>query len=239
MYVPQKNTKGINTVYSQQLAHLRQDPIPIFWRDLAKAITQWQRAGEQLVVMGDWNEDVTGQSLSRWMDTFDLKEAITMTHGTNPPPTYHRGSHAIDGIFVSSSIEINRAGYLGFGDIPGDHRGIWIDIPHSSVLGYKMSDIPPASARRLKMDDPRVVKRYQDLLMDYLTAHSMFSRLRNLLQGVKEGHALTAPQIREYEELDSIRTKGMEYASKNCRKLKMGGKQWSPTLQKARDTILL
>ena len=46
VYVPQKNNKGINTVYSQQIAHLKQDPIPIFWRDLAKSITHWQQAGE-------------------------------------------------------------------------------------------------------------------------------------------------------------------------------------------------
>ena len=52
---------------------------------LAKAITQWQHAGEQLVVMGDWNEDITGRSLSRWMETFDLREAITTVHGTDPP----------------------------------------------------------------------------------------------------------------------------------------------------------
>ena len=213
VYVPQKNNKGINTVYSQQLAHLRQDSIPVFWRDLAWSITQWQQAGEQLVLMGDWNEDITGQSLSSWMDTFDLKEVITNIHGKNPPPTFHRGLQAIDGIFASSSLEIDRAGYLGFGDIPGDHRGIWIDVPHTSILGYKMSDIPVASARRLKFNNPRVVQRYLELLMGYLTSHTMFSRLRKLLQGVQEGQALTPTQIIEYEKLDSKWTKGVYYAS--------------------------
>ena len=48
----------------------------------------------------------------------------------------------------------------------------------------------------------------------------------------------TKDQQLEYEALDMIDTKGMEISSQKCRKLKMGGKQWSLSLQKARDTIL-
>ena len=84
-----------------------------------------------------------------------------------------------------------------------------------------MSDIPPASARRLKMDNPRVVQQYLDLLMDYFTAHAMFSRLRNLLKGVTEGHELTLEQIKECEELDSICTKGCSDPNGYCAAARM------------------
>ena len=239
VYSPQRSGTGLNTVYEQQLAHLKSNPIRAFWNDLAKAIVSWQVAGEQLVVMGDWNDDVVGENLTLWMNTFGLREAITSLHGKAPPPTYHRGSHAIDGIFISASIKVSRAGYLGFGEIPGDHRGIWIDVPQKSILGYKMADIPTAQARRLKLNDPRVVRRYQELLDSYLSAHRLYHRLQRLRSTATSGEPLTPEQATEYEELDKIRETGMKIAARKCRKLKMGGRQWSPTLQKARDTILM
>ena len=238
IYAPQKSGTGQNTVYAQQLSHWNENPIPIFWRDLAQAITKWQSEGNQLVLMGDWNEDVVGAPLTTWMTVFHLREAITSYHGQSPPPTHQRGSHAIDGIFISDSIQVQKAGYLGFGEIPGDHRGIWIDVHQRHVLGYKMSDIPRAEARRLKLEDPRVVHKYQTILFEYLSAYKVFSRLRKLTSQIVEGVPFTEKQEHEYEEVDKIRVKGMDLAERKCRKLKMGAKLWSPALQKERDTIL-
>ena len=41
------------------------------------------------------------------------------------------------------------------------------DVPQSNILGYKMADIPRATARRLKLKDPRVVKCYLEILTKY------------------------------------------------------------------------
>ena len=229
---------GTNTVYEQHLEFLQTDPIKDFWNSLAKEIMEWQNKGEQLILMGDWNEDIAGTPLRNWMEIFGLQEAITDIHGNKPPSTYHRGSHAIDGIFVSPSIKAIRAGYLAFGDTPGDHRCIWIDVPHKMILGYHMADIPRANARRLKLDDPRTVQKYQDILDIFLSSRQVYSRLRELRNTVKPGQQLSPTQEKNYESIDRIRFKGMKIAEKKCRKLKMGKKQWSPALQKARDTIL-
>ena len=238
VYCPTKSC-GPSTVYTQQLTHLKVDPISRFWDDLAKDIHKWQAQGEQLIISGDWNEEVAGPNLTRWMGLFSLREAVTHTHGSNPPPTYHRGTHAIDGIFVSHTIQISKAGYLPFNDLPGDHRGIWVDIPQSSILGYRMSDIPTARARRLKLDDPRVVNRYQEILHQYFQQHKIYKRLRRFRQTWIPSSPLTPAQVKEYEEIDAKRAIGMMLASKKCRKLKMGGRKWSPALQRARNTILL
>ena len=238
VYAPQKGGNGMNTVYEQHLAHLKENPIRAFWKDLANDIATWQKHGEQLILSGDWNEDVAGTNLKTWMGTFGLREAITTMHSSKPPPTFQRGSHAIDGIFVSPNIDVYRSGYLGFGEVPGDHRAIWIDVRQKSILGYKMADIPIARARRLKLEDPRVVKRYQTVLSDYMVAHKVYARLKILRKGIILGQPLTEEQAAEYEKLDSLRDTGMKKAEKQCRKLKMGGYQWSPALQTARDTIL-
>ena len=237
VYCPKITGKGMNTVYEQQLEFLKTDPTAKFWEDLAQSIVGWQNDGNQLVLMGDWNEAIVNGNLTEWMSTFGLSEAVTGIHGSNPPPTFHRGTDAIDGIFVSDSVKVKRAGYLAFGEIPGDHRGIWIDVPHKSILGYKMADIPKASSRRLKLDDPRIVQRYLDILDGYLAAHKVYSRLRRLISTHIEGSPLTTDQAKEYEELDNIRESGMIHAEKHCRKLRMGKVQWSPAMQQARDTI--
>ena len=102
-----------------------------------------------------------------------------------------------------------------------------------------MSDIPTAKARRLKLDDPRVVNRYQELLHQYFRQHKIYKRLRQFRQTWVPSSPLTPAQVKEYEEIDAKRSIGMMLASKKCRKLKMGGRKWSPALQKARNTILL
>ena len=121
VYCPKRTGVGMNTVYEQQLEFLKTNPTAAFWEDLAKAIVQLQNEGDQLIIMGDWNEVVVNGNLTEWMNTFGLREGITSLHGPDPPPTFHRGSDAIDGIFVSSTVKIKQAGYLGFGEIPGDH----------------------------------------------------------------------------------------------------------------------
>ena len=237
VYCPGK-PGGPSTVNAQQLSHLQKEPISQFWDDLAQNIAKWQVAGEQLILMGDWNKDVVGPKLTQWMEGFALKELVTSMHGQKPPPTYHKGSDAIDGIFVSQTMTVAKGGYLAFGQIPGDHRGLWVDIPQREMLGYQMADIPTARARRLKLDDPRVVKKYLDNLHKFFKKHRIYKRVKKLRKEWKPGRTLTRAQAKEYEEIDTIREKGMKAASKKCRKLKAGGRRWSPALKLAKSTIL-
>ena len=130
-----------------------------------------------------------------------------------------------------------RAGYLGFGDIPGDHRGIWVDIPNSEILGYNMNDISTPQARRLKLDDPRVVRRYLELLEGSFRKEKLYQKTKKLI--LKMNSQVDVSKLKkEYDTLDSIRYSCMMKAEEKCRKLKCGGILWSPKLQKARDSIL-
>ena len=237
VYSPSGSGTGPSTVYSQHLAHLQSDPIASFWKDLGQEITEWQENGEQLVLMGDWNEDVQGNMIRQWMGVFGLEEAITGTHPGRAPATYQRGHSPIDGIFVSPGLMPSKAGYLPFGMAPGDHRGIWVDIDRRDIFGYEMSDVPIARARRLKLNDPRVVQRYISVLHRFLVQRNAYSRVQELRK--RATFPLTPSQQAEYEDLDRTREEGMKIAEKKCRKFKMGGRKWSPVLQAARDTIKL
>ena len=124
VYYPVYTGKGDNTVYTQQLRELTQDPMKRFWTDLGTEILNWKAAGEQIIISGDWNEKVTSINIQNWMGLFGLKELITSMHEGEPPPTFQKGKDAIDGIFRCTDFEPERAGYLGFGQTPGDHRAI-------------------------------------------------------------------------------------------------------------------
>lgn len=238
VYCPgNKQGKGTDTVYAQQLNYLMEDPIRRFWLDLGEQILDWHSRGEQLIIGGDWNEDVQKPVFMEWMNTVGLKDAVTSIHEGRAPATYQRGKDPIDGIFVSQDMNIARAGYLGFGDVPGDHRGIWVDIPNTEILGYNMNDIEPPKARRLKLDDPRVVRRYLEILDELFRKEGVYQRVKKLHKMTEDDEELDTIRA-EYDKVDKIRYDCMRNAERRCRKLKYGGVLWSPTIQRARDTIL-
>ena len=104
----------------------------------------------------------------------ELSEAITDWHNVrNLGPTYQRGYNKIDGIFISHNVTIQKAGYLPFGYFPLDHRGIWIDLKHSQLLGFQLNPIIQPQVRRLKTNDPHVLKKWQQLYTHHLIANKL------------------------------------------------------------------
>ena len=95
---------------------------------------------------------------------------------------------------------------------------------------------PTYAARKLKTNDPRVVKKYLDKLHSELENNDVYNRTMALYNSIK-GNVLTEEQQKEFEDLDDIRTEAMMIAEGQCRKLKMGATQWSPELQAIRDKI--
>ena len=233
-------SEGFKTVVlQQQKALLQQNQkgsvYENFWKDLWKEVDRWVEDGEQIVIGGDWNIDVRKSLFQSEFRKRNLIPAIIDKHGNQAPATYNRGRNPIDEIFVSSTLKVAGCGYLEHGQGLADHRPIWIDITKVSALGAKLPDLPTYKARRLKCRDPRIVNKYNHELEKYLRERKIFTRLHNLF------NTFTAPlndaHMKELEKIDYIREEGMLFAEKRCRKLKMGGVQWSPEIQKAMDTI--
>ena len=70
------------------------------------------------------------------MSVIGLYEAILEKYGASIglALTYHRGLTPIDGIFLSSRIEITLGGYFLIGIAPSDHRVLWVKIKFSSLF---------------------------------------------------------------------------------------------------------
>ena len=238
-YCPCRSTAsghmGQHTVYAQHLRLSSKDPIKAFWDDLSKEIDKWRSAEEQLIICGDWNTDVTSDEVTSFMTSRGLQEAILHRHGTQPPATYIRGKHSIDGIFVTPTILGVKGGYLEYGATPGDHRGLWIDVPQATIMGYKMPDIPSNPIRRLQVTDPKSRKRYQTIAHTKLLRHQLYGKILHLRE------TATDPPSRSWEttfnQVDEDMEEHLLFAASKSRRIRAGGKQFSDKLQMARRTI--
>ena len=236
-YRPVRNTTGAMSVWNQQRSYFddKNDdrcPRELFNLHLADAIRTWLAAGDQLVVALDANEDVRYGTVYQFLLDLGLKEAIIDQHGPAGPSTFAYGSCPIDGLFVSSTLLGLRCGYTGYWH---GHRCLWMDIPQAIAFGHDMPPIVRASARRLKVEDPRVTFRYTTELKAYLNKHDLFSRLQALQEMTTS--PLSAEHAAEWEYLDSMCTTGMLTAERNCRKLRMGEISWSPQYQMVRAKL--
>ncbi len=241
VYVPiVSRLAGSKKVYNQQQKALlamgiKKSVMSCFWDDFWEFIDDCIEGGEQLIISGDWNVDVRKAQFLEPFQRRNLLPAVTGKHGTSGPETASRGSVPIDEIMVSSTLQIQAAGYLPHASSLGDHRPIWLEVSKDSALGSKLPPIPSFQARRLKCRDPRIVQKYNDLLESYLDKHGVYPRLADLFATYST--PLPPHQIAEYEKLDKIIERGMMWAERKCRKLFMGHVGWFPALKRIRRMI--
>ena len=105
------------------------------------------------------NEKITSDTVTDIFINLGLVGAITHCHSAiGLVPTYKRGSHPIDGIYTSSTLQVSSCGYVPFGIIPSDHRLLWLKIEFDSAFGTIMNTLVPHTERRLNCQKPDTAK---------------------------------------------------------------------------------
>ena len=101
--------------------------------DLQQELQTAMNQGDQLIVMGDFNEHIGKENMQAFATALNLREAIIDRHSQfqGYAPTHQKGEDPIDGIFISSTLHISQEGYLPFGEAPGNHRALWISIHYN------------------------------------------------------------------------------------------------------------
>ena len=192
---------------------------------------------EQIIVMGDFNDEITQAPISTFFHSLDMHNII-LSHSSHLPlqcHTYIRGHTTIDGVFATRGISASQTGYLPAHHFDTDHNAIWMDIALSSVFGHSNKIQPPLQCRRLKNEDPRVVEKFNIEYQKLLLHHKLPQALQSLILTIH--NPLTTQQQHEYERLDRLRIKCLLQAEKKCRKLKTGAIDYSPTIQLQRDSL--
>ena len=240
-YRPQSNNNPYG-VY-QQLLHynndhsINEDPIHTYDKQLASYLSQFITRGDQVLLMIDANENLSSQTKNSFvhsMAQIGLYESILSRHpGLSTPATRTPGGHPIDSIFCSPSVVINKSGYAPFNGFT-DHRLSWVDIEWGSVFCHNIT-IPKPQVRRLKTDLPQVVEKYIANLQNLLYQHDIYTKIDVLNKAIHT--TMTSAQTTTFEDIDAVITECMLSAERSCRKLRMGGVQYSPTLALYLNTI--
>jgi hypothetical protein len=203
----------------------RTDPIDQFDADLKTFLLQCLQAEEHIVLGIDANTDTRAGDFPQILASIGILNIFQRKFGNTIPPTYARGSIPIDSIFVTASLLNSEAGFL---PIIGDHRALWLDIPQSIAFGRELENIQPVRPSRLSLQDPRIIKKYTDLVQAYLTEQDFAAKVSRLQDAMN--CKCTDSEVAQYNELDAIRTEAILRANKRCRKLKMGNVPFSPRL---------
>jgi len=145
-------------------------------------------------VLTNFNEAITDTTARRWATNLGLVEAITWLHQHQPPPTFQRGSHPIDGIFMAPQLLAQAAGgYLSFRDVvPSDHWAIWVNLHLPEMSSTSAGGYVKPSTHQLQCKDPCIITWYNQLLLDILAPHNVLQQIQHLNNTLHKPSSKTA-----------------------------------------------
>ena len=120
--------------------------------------------------------------------------------------------------------------------MPGDHRGMVIDIDISTLLGKREIE-HGFSSRKLTVPNPSALEKYLGTVKTKFEKQKIFKRAKKLLERVKIGHTDMRNIKLKYKQLDADVFGICTNAEKNCRKTLSGTYEWSPKLNHGIQTI--
>jgi exonuclease III len=239
--VCEDSSQGTFTAASQQrsLLHMtsiangsqeRQCPRTAFRQDLQHFIQEHQKVGSDILLIGDFNEELGDPSsgMSHLTNECDLRDVFASRHSTSQSPsTYIRGQRRLDYALASPRVleSIQSCGYDPFNyRIQSDHRGFFIDFNTLQLFGTSTTALAPLSRRDFQASKPSNVVTYCKAKTDELKKHDFAKRITKLL-------ALTTPDHHLAESLDRDMTRAGLIAAKVCQANRQS--PWSPSFAHA------
>lgn len=229
---------GPNTAAAHQIAQIieesatvsttsRKTPRDSFVHDLQAFITQVQLAGEDIVLAGDFNEEMgtATSGMDRLAATCGLVDLFsTRTGSQSHPATYQRGTKRLDYILISPRLlpAVIAAGYDPFGyRLPSDHRGMYLDFSTEALFQQDHPELAPVAHRDFTTKSPETVRTYVNAKTKYMVEHRFFERLQALANSSAPNHELA-------ESLDRDFQRAACHAAKKCTRRKVA--PWCPKL---------
>ncbi len=175
----------------------------------------------------DHNEHIIEGNLGKALadrDRLDLRLAVLQHMDNSPRATLFRGSKPIDGIWISSDIDISNACVMQFGYGVGNHRAFILDIPIKSFVGINPVKIVRPASRRLNSKLPGCSKAYIHSLKGNIMRH----QLLKCLHDAHTARYLAEEKARRVIIIDEEGKAYMCRAKKTCRKIKCCHIPFSP-----------
>jgi hypothetical protein len=218
---------------------LEQEPRTAILKDLQTEINCWEGDSEHVVLMMNCNEDVKSVAITTFLNACGLRDIVLEQHRSDAPRTHKRGSDPISAIFATHSVQCVQAGYAGFEDgvqsKRSDHCCLWFDVLINSIFGHEMPPTNKPQTRRLKCNDPGVVRTFNQYYFEFLRKHKLHKRAFRLEANAI--YPLPRDLQQQPEQLDTLKMQGILHADKKCRKLQMGRVPYSKQYKQLNSAI--
>jgi exonuclease III len=232
---------GISTAAAQQRSLLIQSNDPLnaprkaFKRDLKRFATDCITAGQEIMIVGDFNEVLGSEidGMSKIAAELNLIDVIRFRHQEASPATYSRGKSRLDyGLATQHIVDsLTGCGYEPFNArFSTDHRAYYFDFNTDQLFGSATQTLANPKVRMLKSNNAEQVTNYLKETYDRMLARNVFNRAEQLsMPGNRHAFA---------ERLDKDVVKASLDAEKAVKPY--GEPAWSVALDKARrkGTIL-
>jgi hypothetical protein len=109
-----------------------------------------------------------------------LQEAVLRHTGKKTGATFFRGSKPINGLWVTSDIEIANACVMPFGYGIGDHQMFIIDVTMESLVGKNPTKVVRPASRWLNSKMPRCGRAYVKSLERNIVQHRLLEWLNEV-----------------------------------------------------------
>ena len=161
------------------------DPRAAFIRDLTVYLQECVSKGDELLVMGDFNEriGVERNPTSAMLSEFGLVNLMLSRHSAPLPVTYARGRKCLDYGFATAHVAqaLVACGYEAFNArYPTDHRPYFFDFDTDKLFGNATPSLSSPNQRILHSTNVKQVTQYIKILYDSLLECNAFNRARRL-----------------------------------------------------------
>ena len=241
-YQPVTDSKhtGQMTVTAQQRNVLirSQDPVTeprkAFKRDLRKLLKQLTDQGDEILLVGDFNETIDEQfnGLCKILADFQLVDLMRGRSNTQFPAAYARGNSRLDFGFATGGIAraLKAAGYEAFNErFSTDHRAYYFDFDTAKLFGNETTTLVSPTNRMLRSNNIHQVTEYLREKYRQLENCNAFRR-GDQLEQVANRHT-------QAERLDKDVLRASLSAERKTRKYQQPA--WSTKLAKARTKVLV
>ena len=159
--------------------------------------------------------------LAHLVSTCKLTDAHAFLHASScNPATYVRGTKRLDYILVSEGV----LPFLRFGGIEAffttihsDHRGLFIDIDLTALLGGELAKLLPSALRGISSNSPHGEK-YINNILTYFEEHNIFARAQVVFAALDASTIPISPSLLvAVNRLDRDITRAMLHAENQCR----------------------
>ena len=218
------NSAGDGTVWAQHreilLKHsIKTNPRQHILETLSDDISKDRDHNRQILVMGDFNENILDDSLNNFFSANSLTNVIS--HLIPDLPTcrsYYRGRYLIDGIWATPQV-CNAIRNLGIAPfyykVPSDHRAMYFDVNIHQILDAHNSNMTAPPYRRLKSTIPKRTKEYTTKLAELWFLYNIKMKI-DTIEYMIESEGATEKNLTILNNLDTKISEIMSHSEKKC-----------------------